>query len=285
MTSGIINVLKPAGITSNAVLSRIKRILKPNKIGHLGTLDPSASGVLPVCINKATKLFDYFLKKDKVYRTIFVFGKETDTLDSDGKITQCNDKIVSRSEIESILPKLLGKQVQIPPQYSAKKVNGKKAYDIARSGESVELAGKEVEIFDINLVQEITENMFLFEIHCSSGTYVRSIARDMAKLLGTFAYAGAILRTKSGAFEIQDAVKLDDVDSFDIISLENILENNQKIELDDDCYERITNGCEVYCDFDDLQCCNVFCKNQLIGIGKIENKRIRIITNLQEKND
>ena len=122
MKSGIINVLKPAGITSNAVLSQIKRILHPQKIGHLGTLDPSGVGVLPVCIGKATKLFDYYLNKDKQYRAIFVFGKETDTLDSEGAITNSNNKIVLESEILQVLPKLICNVSQLPPKYSAKKI-------------------------------------------------------------------------------------------------------------------------------------------------------------------
>ena len=110
MISGILNILKPAGMTSNAVLSKIKKILHPNKIGHLGTLDPSGTGVLPVCINKATKLFDYYLKKDKEYHAIFVFGKDTDTLDSDGKILCQHDVDIKREDIERILPKFFGKQ-------------------------------------------------------------------------------------------------------------------------------------------------------------------------------
>ena len=118
MISGIINVLKPAGMTSNKVLTEIKKKLHPNKIGHLGTLDPSAVGVLPVCINKATKLFDLYLKKDKEYRAIFVFGKTTDTLDGDGKVTDFDDKVISKAEIERVLPQHIGKIDQIPPKYS-----------------------------------------------------------------------------------------------------------------------------------------------------------------------
>ena len=133
MISGIINVLKPAGITSNAVLSKIKRTLRPNKIGHLGTLDPSATGVLPVCINRATKLFDLYLKKDKHYRAVFVFGKETDTLDSDGVVINENSLIVSRNMLDDVLKSFVGRQKQMPPKYSAKKINGQTAYTLARN--------------------------------------------------------------------------------------------------------------------------------------------------------
>ena len=193
MNSGIINVLKPAGITSTAVLNAIKKQLRPNKIGHLGTLDPSGTGVLPVCINKATKLFDYYLKKDKCYRAVFVFGKETDTLDSDGQVINQDDKTITKQQIENILSSFVGKQLQLPPKYSAKKVAGQRAYELARQDKDFELTAKEVEIYDINVITEIAHNAFLFEIKCSSGTYIRSIARDIAKKLDTVAYMGATL--------------------------------------------------------------------------------------------
>ena len=164
MNSGIINVLKPAGITSTAVLNRIKKQLNPNKIGHLGTLDPSGTGVLPVCINKATKLFDYYLKKDKEYRAIFVFGKETDTLDSDGKITQTYNKTITENDIQQVLDDFVGKQMQIPPLYSAKKISGKNAYELARSGKNFKLQPKEIEIYEIKLITKISFNTFLFDI-------------------------------------------------------------------------------------------------------------------------
>ena len=285
MNSGIINILKPAGITSNQVLFKLKKMLKPKKIGHLGTLDPSASGVLPVCINKATKLFDYFLKKDKIYKTIFVFGKETDTLDSDGVVTNQNNKIVKKSDIENVLFKLVGKQNQVPPLYSAKKVNGQKAYELARNGENFELKSKEIEIFDIKLISEIKQNTFLFEIHCSSGTYVRSIARDLAKMLGTVAYVGAIIRTKSGMFDIQNAQCIDDISEKSIIDLGDILKENVSIVLDDKFFAKITNGCEIQISHSNQDNCSVFCKNQLIGIGKIKDNKIRIVTSLWEKYD
>lgn len=283
MISGIINVLKPAGITSNQALSKIKKLLHPNKIGHLGTLDPSASGVLPVCINKATKLFDFYLKKDKIYRTIFVFGKETDTLDSDGTITNQITKDVTIENVESILPKLIGKQNQVPPQYSSKKVNGKRAYELARNGIESKLNAKEIEVYDIKVISQIYTNIFLFEISCSSGTYVRSIARDMAKLLGTVAYVGAIIRTKSGSFTIENAIKLDDITEQSIVSLENILQDMPKFLVKDEFYDKIINGNSLKVEQEALKQCVVFCKKQLIGIGNIQNHTLSIQTNLWEK--
>ncbi len=285
MISGIINVLKPAGMTSNAVLTKIKKKFHPNKIGHLGTLDPDATGVLPVCINKATKLFNYYLNKEKIYRTVFVFGKETDTLDSSGKIICQDDKIIGVDDIASILPSFVGKQEQIPPKYSAKKINGKKAYELARNDVDFEVKPKEIEIYSIDLLKQISKNTFLFEIRCSSGTYVRSVARDIAKRLNTVAYVGAIIRTKSGNFDIENSTLLDDITENSIVSLKNVLQDKQKVFILDTFYDKITNGCEIEVEFEDLDSCVVYCKDKLIGIGQINQKKLKITTNLLENYD
>ena len=282
INSGIINVLKPAGISSNAVLSKIKKKLHPNKIGHLGTLDPSASGVLPVCINKATKLFDYYLKKDKVYKAIFIFGKTTDTLDSDGKITQIDSNEIDVDQITDIIPKFIGKIEQEPPKYSAKHINGRKAYDLVRKGVDFNLDAKSIEIYDIKLVHKISKNTFLFEIHCSSGTYVRSIARDMARELNTVAYVGSIIRTKSGNFEIESSVSVDDVSENSIVPLQNILKDWKNIFVNDDFYVKIINGCSVNIDETYAGNVVVYCKNRLIGIGEIKSGYLKIKTSLWE---
>jgi tRNA pseudouridine55 synthase len=282
MISGIINVLKPSGITSNQVLTEIKKKLHPNKIGHLGTLDPSAVGVLPVCINKATKLFDLYLKKDKEYRAIFVFGKTTDTLDSDGKIIQFDDKIISKSDIQCILNKLIGKIDQMPPKYSAKNINGQRAYDLARKGIEFEVKPKQIEIYGIELVDEIQKNIFLFDIKCSSGTYIRSIVRDMANLLDTCGYMAGLIRTKSGNFDIENSVKLDDVTINDIIPIQKVMQDRQNVFVKDEFYDKITNGCEIKILNDDISNVVVYCKNQLIGIGNIKNNVLKINTYLKE---
>lgn len=285
MNSGIINVLKPAGITSNAVLNIIKKQLKPNKIGHLGTLDPSGTGVLPVCINKATKLFDYYLKKNKCYRAIFVFGKETDTLDSDGQVVNQDNKIITKQQLENILPKIIGKQAQLPPRYSAKKFEGQRAYELARQDKDFELNAKEIEIYDINVITEIATNQFLFEIKCSSGTYIRSIARDIAKELNTFAYMGAIIRVSSGSFNIEDSIRLVDINEQRIVPLKNIFKDRQNVFVDDKFYDKISNGCEIDIDQSDADNVIVFCKDELFGIGNIKSNKLKVHTNLWEKND
>lgn len=285
MKSGIINVLKPAGLTSNAVLSKIKKLMHPNKIGHLGTLDPSGTGVLPVCINKATKLFDLYLKKDKHYRAVFIFGKTTDTLDSDGTITFQDSKIISIQQIQKVLPYLVGKQAQMPPKYSAKKINGQTAYTLARNNVDFELKPKEIEIYSLSCVQELNENTFLFDIHCSSGTYIRSLARDIATKLNTVAYMGAIIRVASGNFELKTACKLDEISEDKIIPLKNVLQDRQKVFVLDKYYDKIINGNAVPTTTQNTQDVVVFCKDELIGIGDIQTNVLKIKTNLWEKYD
>lgn len=202
---GFFNVDKPSGITSSTVVNKCKW-LTATPCGHMGTLDPLASGVLPVGIGNATRLFDYFLEKEKEYIAEFTFGVASDTLDSMGTIT-LGGRIPSEAEIARVLPSLIGEIDQIPPKFSAKNVNGRRGYELARAGVEFELPAKRVKIFGVELLGKgETENSFNFKIRCGGGTYIRSIARDMAFALETNAVMSALKRTKSGAFEIKNAI-------------------------------------------------------------------------------
>ena len=203
---GFINVDKPSGIVSSTVVNKIKW-LSGVPCGHMGTLDPLASGVLPVGVGNATRLFDYFLEKEKEYIAEFTFGVDSDTLDSTGSLVQ-GGHVPNETEIEGVLPALVGEVMQIPPKYSAKNVNGRRGYDLARAGIEFELAPKKVHIFSIDLLgkKEETEDTYLFKIRCGGGTYIRSIARDMAAALGTKAVMSALRRTQSGIFTLQNAI-------------------------------------------------------------------------------
>lgn len=206
---GFLNILKPTGVSSGFVVNRIKKITN-EKVGHLGTLDPSASGVLSIAVGKATRFFDYFLNKDKEYIALAKFGVCTDSLDADGEVLQRENKLVSLSDIEKVIPDLVGEVDQMPPIFSSKNVNGVRAYDLARQGKEVVLNPKKVQIFDIKAEKTHQNNLFRLKIHCSSGTYVRSIIRDIAKKLDTIAIAVCIIRTKTGKFEISNSVTLDE---------------------------------------------------------------------------
>ena len=202
---GFFNVDKPSGIISSTVVNKCKW-LTGTPCGHMGTLDPLASGVLPVGVGNATRLFDYFLEKEKEYIAEFTFGVDSDTLDSTGTLVY-GGHVPNERDIEGVIPALLGEVLQVPPRYSAKNINGQRGYDLARAGVEFELPPKKVRIFDIELLGKAeTENAFRIKIKCGGGTYIRSIARDMATALGTKAVMSALKRTKSGVFTLENAI-------------------------------------------------------------------------------
>ncbi|MBR7186841.1 MAG: tRNA pseudouridine(55) synthase TruB [Clostridia bacterium] len=210
--TGFLNVDKRRGDTSAYVVNCVKRLVRPllgkTPCGHLGTLDPLASGVLPVGIGNATRLFDYFLEKQKTYTARFRFGATTDTLDSEGEVV-LGGRIPNREEVEAVLCRFTGRIEQIPPKFSARCIDGKRGYELARSGKEFELPSKSVEIFSIALKEQTAPDEFEFEITCSGGTYIRSLSRDIALALGTQGYTTGLRRTKSGIFSEKTAVSLD----------------------------------------------------------------------------
>lgn len=214
--NGYINVLKPVGLSSSETVIKVRRLLrqfdKEAAVGHMGTLDPLASGVLPVGIGKANRLFERFLQKQKSYIAIFTFGKETDSLDSCGKITASDEKTVSLKDLEEVLPMFIGEISQIPPQFSAISVDGARAYNIARSGGEVQLKARQVKVTSIKVLEKMTDNRFLLRIDCGAGVYVRSLVRDIAHALGTVGYMSALIRIKSGVFCIENSFSLEELE-------------------------------------------------------------------------
>ena len=256
--TGFINIDKETGVSSAFVVNTIKRLTK-TPAGHMGTLDPLASGVLPVAVGNACRLFDYFLKKKKSYLARFRFGVTTDTLDEEGEKKQ-GGRIPSREEIERALPALTGKIAQVPPAYSAKSVNGVRSYRLVRSGREVELEAKEVEIFCFRCLDQTAPDEFEFEIICSSGTYIRALARDLAQSLSTQAYMSSLRRTLSGVFDLESAVKLntltkenitqyliptEEVISYPVLDLESerVFHGlNERVEKEDGLYKLYRRG-------------------------------------------
>lgn len=203
-TFGFFNVDKPSGLVSSAVVNKIKW-LSGVPAGHMGTLDPLASGVLPVGVGNATRLFDYFLEKEKEYIAQFTFGVDSDTLDSTGTLVY-GGHVPSEEDIKGVLPTLFGDIMQVPPKYSAKNVNGRRGYDLARAGVDFELPAKKVHIYGMELLERVSENAFSLKIRCGGGTYIRSLARDIASALGTKAVMSALRRTQSGIFTLENAI-------------------------------------------------------------------------------
>lgn len=212
--TGFVNVYKPEGMGSTKVVGRVKYLLK-TPCGHMGTLDPLACGVLPVGIGNAARLFDYFLQKEKRYSARFVFGATTDTLDREGEIVR-GGRVPSAEEIAAALPAFLGEIMQTPPRYSAVSVNGRRGYDLARSGQNFELSAKKVRIASFTLREQTAPDEFAFDIVCGGGTYIRSLARDLADALGTKGYMSYLCRTASGVFTCETSVP------FDSLTAENI---------------------------------------------------------------
>lgn len=281
---GIINLNKPKNWTSRDAVNKVRSLLHCKQIGHMGTLDPQGEGVLLIGLGKATRLFDAFLSKDKVYRAHFTFGYETDTLDGDGTIIATCDKIPSNEEIERIIPSLVGEIMQLPPKYSAKNIDGRRAYDLARSGVEFEVKPSKVSIYSIKILQR-EENTVYFEIHCSAGTYIRSICRDIAYALGSLATMTSITRIRAGSFKIEDSVTIEQLASLGesaIISVETALDSFNRYDLPDSDYEKFSNGIKIYPKNTPKSPFTVYCKGELFGLGEIVNGVLKIKTYLRD---
>lgn len=243
---GFLNIYKPVGMTSHDVVSVLRRVTKIKQIGHTGTLDPFAEGVLPICIGKATRLIEY-LQDDKEYLATVQFGAATNTFDLDGEKVFTSDKKVSRDDIKEGLKSFEGEILQFPPIFSAIKVKGKKLYEYARKGEEVEIQPRKVIIENIelkNFDEELQQAQILLK--CSKGTYIRSIANDLGKNLGCGGYLIKLIRTQAGKFRVENSVQLDGIDvESNLINPLDIL-NLPKIAVDNDDLARIKNGMPIY---------------------------------------
>ena len=210
MYNGIINIYKEAGYTSHDVVAKLRGILKQKKIGHTGTLDPEATGVLPVCLGKGTKVCDLLTDKDKVYETIMRLGVVTDTQDMTGKVLKTSPVQADREQIEAVLNQFRGEYDQIPPMYSALKVQGKKLYELAREGKTVERKPRTVYFREISIL-EMKLPLVRISVTCSKGTYIRTLCHDIGQKLGCGGCMEELLRTRSGQFALADSLTLDQI--------------------------------------------------------------------------
>lgn len=208
MIEGIVAVLKPPAMSSSDVVVDIRKIFETKRVGHLGTLDPEAAGVLPVCVGRAVRLFDYLVDKRKTYLAEIAFGAATDTQDAQGKIVETSDAVVTGAMLDTVLPCFTGTITQTPPMYSALKFNGQKLYDLALSGKEIPDKSREVEIASLKRVGTRGENRFLIEVVCSRGTYIRTLCADIGAALGVPAHMAFLLRTASGPFTLEHAVSI-----------------------------------------------------------------------------
>lgn len=278
---GILIVNKPKNCTSHDVVYKVKKITN-QKVGHTGTLDPMATGVLPLLIGKGTLCSKYLIEHDKIYKATIQLGKRTTTADQEGEVIEEQEIANNALEPQYVTKRLkefLGKQIQTPPMYSAIKVNGKKLYEYARKGQNVEVPKREIEIYEIELLNIDKQNKKIeYKVHCSKGTYIRSLCEDIAQKLGTIGYMAELERLKVGKFILKNAVSIDDLKKENIekniITIEEIFKNNEKINLTRKKLELFLNGVQITYDNPD-GVYKIYCENKFIGTGTVKEKLLK----------
>lgn len=282
--TGFVNIAKPADMTSSDAVCIVRGVLSRRiggrqKTGHLGTLDPLAEGVLPIALGKATALFDFLAFKTKEYIARFTFGRTTDTLDRGGVFLADEGRVPTEDELKAALPRFLGDVMQVPPAYSAKSVDGKRAYDLARKGVMPELAARPVHIESIELLASNGAE-FTLRIVCGGGTYIRALARDIAAALGTVAFMSALTRTRSGMFTLEDAVTMDNFRAAPeeyIIPAGRALEGLPRLVLDHKEERMIANGVPVPSAYAAGESAAVFSADGgLLGLGQADERGMRL---------
>jgi len=247
---GILNINKPTGMTSHDVVARVRKLLAQRRVGHAGTLDPAASGVLPICVGQATRVAEYLSDSGKAYRATLYFGIETDTYDAEGTVVQTTTTTaLSRTYIESLLPAFLGEQMQVPPRYSAIKLQGQPAYKRARAGEELALAARPVTISHLDILDWQPPQLTL-EIECSKGTYIRSLAHDLGERSGYGAHLCALVRTRSGPFRLANSITLEQLAEAaaqgtigeNLYPADKALEQYPALVLDEETAARVRHG-------------------------------------------
>lgn len=285
MVNGIINVYKEKGFTSFDVVAKMRGIFHQKKIGHTGTLDPDAEGVLPVCLGKATKVCELLTDKDKEYRAVLLLGKETDTQDITGEVIHESPVNVSEEEVRRVIESFIGSYEQLPPMYSALKVNGQKLCDLARKGITVERKARKITIFDIRIL-DIQLPEVTFSVHCSKGTYIRTLCKDIGDKLGCFGCMKSLVRTRVMHFCLENAITLSELSKLvesgtspsvyltEVDSLfldypravakkeaQKLLENGNRIPavmVDYDIQQSLSNGCSLRLYTDEGQFVGIF---------------------------
>lgn len=272
---GVVIINKPKGYTSNDIVQITKKKLKQKKVGHAGTLDPMATGVLPILIGQGTKISKYLIEHKKTYIATIKLGQKTDTADAEGTVIEQKEiKEFSKKDIIYVLNSFKGVQQQKPPMYSAIKVNGKKLYEYARENEQVEIATREIEIYGIDLISH-TEDTITYQVECSKGTYIRTLSEDIVQKLGTVGYMEKLTRTKVNEFELEQAIELEELEKdFPIITIEEIFSKNSEIMLSEKKLQLFLNGVKLTCN-NPNGVYRIYCEDKFIGLGVIENNLLK----------
>ncbi|MBO6232866.1 MAG: tRNA pseudouridine(55) synthase TruB [Clostridia bacterium] len=287
--NGIILINKPKGCTSHDVVYKVKKIFN-EKVGHTGTLDPMATGVLPLLVGKGTQCSKYLINHDKKYKVLLELGKKTTTADSEGDVIEEKEVIFNLDDtnaINAVLKLCIGRQMQTPPIYSAIKVNGKKLYEYARSGQEVEIKPREITIYDLKLLNVIPEKKQIdFEVTCSKGTYIRSLCETIAERLYTIGYMKELQRIQVGDFKLEDTITIEELQKYyeenelrklegkSFISIEKIFNNKWQMSLNDRDLRLFLNGVKLTQKYPD-GIYRIYNKENFIGIGVIKNNLLK----------
>ncbi|MFL0249848.1 tRNA pseudouridine(55) synthase TruB [Clostridium neuense] len=284
--NGVINLYKPSGITSFEAVSKIKKISGEKKVGHTGTLDPLASGVLPICIGKATKIVDYIMQGEKTYKVKMKLGEKTDTYDKEGKVISEADVLCDLNEVTDAIMSFRGEIMQIPPMYSALKVNGKRLYELARMGVEVERKARKINIYDIH-IQGIDMPFVTFTVRCSKGTYIRSLCFDIGEKLGCGAVMYELERCASSIFTVDSSIKLEELTkenfSQKITPIDECLCGYPLVRLDEKFEKLLINGVAIKDKraLDNIDCDKVYRvhnqRDELVGLASLTHNGFKIL--------
>ena len=277
---GIIIINKPKNCTSHDIVRKAKKAFN-EKVGHTGTLDPNATGVLPLLVGKGTQIAKYIINHDKIYEATLKLGEKTDTADVEGVVIETKyipEESLQAEIVNKVLQSFIGKQEQIPPIYSAIKVNGKKLYDYARKGEKVEIQPRQIEIYNMELIKIDVQNKTVeFRVHCSKGTYIRTLCENIAEKLGTVGYMKELNRTKVGEFSIDDSITIEQLENGNynnFITVEDYFKNYENINLNEKKLQLFLNGVQLTCNLED-GIYRIYFDNEFIGIGTIKNNLLK----------
>lgn len=281
--NGIINVFKPTGMSSHDIVSFVRRTLNMKKVGHTGTLDPNAVGVLPICIGKGTKVIEYIQYRNKKYRAELSLGTATDTQDKYGNVISSSDKKVTKADVKKAISTFIGEINQIPPMYSAVKKDGKRLYELARQGKVIERTARKVFIENIDIIN-VNDNKILFDVLCSKGTYIRTLCHDIGEKLGTYGHMSFLERLEVGIFNIDLSFTIEDIkekvekdDLSFILPIDYPLEFMNKINVDNKFFKHLSNGLKISTKrldikkYDINEEYRVYTNNKFIGIGTVIN--------------
>ncbi len=279
---GFVNVLKPPGMSSGTAVAIVKR-LTGEKVGHAGTLDPEACGVLPVMVGRATRLFDFLVEKRKVYLAEIAFGEATDTQDAQGTVTECGDNYPDAAAVDAVLPQFTGDVMQMPPMYSALKRNGETLYKLALRGETADIEPRPIRIDAIERLAETPRHGMLLRVTCGRGTYIRTLCHDIGQALGCPAHMRFLLREQTGAFGIDTAVTLealksasrDEIESEYLMPLDAPLKHFRRYDIPGELWKKCLNGVPLAVDEHGLEtsegeCIRMYADNDFTGISQAE---------------